>query len=424
MWQRTVFILACAFAICGFAYAGTGPADLQPKVVFPNGGEVITAGEPMTIQWMAPKVEPINTRILLSTNGGKSYDITLADLPGEPNAPTRMRTWVWENPQPVGSENRIMISLGYVMLVVVNDESDGNFTLAPKYSVKMISPMGGDKYERGNPVKVSWTNAGFVPDAVEIRLSEDGGKTFPTVLTKVTDAGELGVWAWDTQHFVGDKFALQINAEKSGRVYSAMTEGTFSIYGINVADEPKMVTVTNPEAGASYNVGDEIPVKWQQSVAGATTMDIMISTDGGKTFSTSVGHIDRPDATGKWIWKNDRYSGRDVVLMLAVHNEKEKFEGMSGSFGISSTSSGMVASNYPNPFNPTTTISFTLPETAPVKLTVFDITGREVAIPVNGTLEAGEHHVQFNAADLPSGTYLYRIDAGNLRVVNKMMLTR
>jgi len=65
--------------------------------------------------------------------------------------------------------------------------------------------------------------------------------------------------------------------------------------------------------------------------------------------------------------------------------------------------------NYPNPFNPSTTIEFGVPEAANVSLVVYDIMGREVAVLVSGMLTAGRHDASFDASDLPSGTYIYRL---------------
>jgi len=70
-----------------------------------------------------------------------------------------------------------------------------------------------------------------------------------------------------------------------------------------------------------------------------------------------------------------------------------------------------LAQNYPNPFNPETTIPFALPVRANVKLSVFDLLGREVATLVNGMMDAGSHAVNWNASDLSSGVYFYRLDA-------------
>ncbi len=67
---------------------------------------------------------------------------------------------------------------------------------------------------------------------------------------------------------------------------------------------------------------------------------------------------------------------------------------------------------YPNPFNPTTAIAFDLPLGSEVRLAVYDMLGREVARLVDGYREAGVHQVTFDATHLPSGVYLYRMQAG------------
>jgi predicted esterase len=68
--------------------------------------------------------------------------------------------------------------------------------------------------------------------------------------------------------------------------------------------------------------------------------------------------------------------------------------------------------NYPNPFNPSTTIQYNLSKKTRVKLTIYDLLGREVAVLVNEAKPAGAHQVTFNAAKLASGVYLYRIQTG------------
>jgi len=80
--------------------------------------------------------------------------------------------------------------------------------------------------------------------------------------------------------------------------------------------------------------------------------------------------------------------------------------------------------NYPNPFNPQTTIAFTTPETAEVRLAVYDLLGREVALLVNGVLEAGQHQARFNASDLPSGGYIYRLSTPKGDFTKMMMLLK
>ena len=79
---------------------------------------------------------------------------------------------------------------------------------------------------------------------------------------------------------------------------------------------------------------------------------------------------------------------------------------------------------YPNPFNPSTVISFSLPKTQHAKLTVYDVTGRQVQVPSDGVLSAGEHRVTFDGSTLSSGVYFARLEAGKNVRTQKMMLVK
>ena len=81
-------------------------------------------------------------------------------------------------------------------------------------------------------------------------------------------------------------------------------------------------------------------------------------------------------------------------------------------------------SNSPNPFNPSTVISYQWPVADIVKLAVYDITGRKVTELVNGWRNAGVHDVTFDASHLASGVYLYRLEAGDFNASGKMVLMK
>jgi hypothetical protein len=80
--------------------------------------------------------------------------------------------------------------------------------------------------------------------------------------------------------------------------------------------------------------------------------------------------------------------------------------------------------NYPNPFNPTTAISYTVPTTSEVTLKVFNIRGQEVATLVDGEVDAGTHSVTFTTDDLPSGTYFYKLSGDGIDETHKMVLLK
>jgi hypothetical protein len=83
-----------------------------------------------------------------------------------------------------------------------------------------------------------------------------------------------------------------------------------------------------------------------------------------------------------------------------------------------------LSQNFPNPFNPRTTITFNLAEEAHVTLEVFNVAGQRVATLVDETRGIGPHSVEFNATSLSSGIYIYRIKAGNITEFKKMLLLK
>lgn len=80
--------------------------------------------------------------------------------------------------------------------------------------------------------------------------------------------------------------------------------------------------------------------------------------------------------------------------------------------------------NYPNPFNPSTTIEFTLPIFGWVTLKVYSVLGEEVATLVSEKLHSGRYRYNWNARNIPSGVYFYRLQAGDFTNSRKMLLTR
>jgi hypothetical protein len=80
--------------------------------------------------------------------------------------------------------------------------------------------------------------------------------------------------------------------------------------------------------------------------------------------------------------------------------------------------------NYPNPFNPETKISFDIPENGFTNLKIYNILGIEVAEPLNKLLKAGSHTITFNASNLSTGVYFYKIITGDYSDIKQMMFVK
>ncbi len=83
-----------------------------------------------------------------------------------------------------------------------------------------------------------------------------------------------------------------------------------------------------------------------------------------------------------------------------------------------------LSQNYPNPFNPSTTIRLSLPKETHLKINIYNMLGEQVATIAEGIYQSGYHKVTFNASNLPSGTYVYRLESSDFVQVKKMMLLK
>ena len=117
---------------------------------------------------------------------------------------------------------------------------------------------------------------------------------------------------------------------------------------------------------------------------------------------------------------NDSYVS---VLRVPLSGKGDTFTDV-GPVAVAQPGAFALLQNYPNPFNPSTQITFVLERAGEVSLRVFDVLGREVAVLQNGWRDAGVHQVQFHAAGLPSGMYVYLLRAGDQQAVRRMLLMK
>lgn len=133
--------------------------------------------------------------------------------------------------------------------------------------------------------------------------------------------------------------------------------------------------------------------------------------------------LERPDHALLFVYHE--YDAAGVPSIVEVSPD---FEGKSlalrGAAESALPESYALDQNYPNPFNPTTDISFDLPATSHVNLTIFNVLGQEVTTLVDDRMDAGTHTVEWNASSYSSGVYFYRISAEQFSETKKMMLLK
>ena len=161
---------------------------------------------------------------------------------------------------------------------------------------------------------------------------------------------------------------------------------------------------------------------------------IDFSSDNGLTWSPVADSLETTQK--KYVWTAPDVNSSQCRIRI-VNREYPSIRGESGTFTISGASGvaeenhpkAFAVSNYPNPFNPSTTISFTLPASGQARMTVYDITGRKVRELLSGSLPAGAHTAVWDGKDargiaVSSGVYIARLNAGKFTATGKMLLVR
>jgi predicted secreted protein len=196
-----------------------------------------------------------------------------------------------------------------------------------------------------------------------------------------------------------------------------------------------------PSKFKSVNMGTSGTIVWQVNITDPGTYKVLINYTNTGTEET--GQIEVSSTNYPVTFAADPEGGGLSVL-------SDGFELVSGDNTITLTASNIIvdyiqlnkesvitaiaehnlpleyelAQNYPNPFNPTTNISFSLAQPQHVKLVVYNLLGQEVTTLINSPLTAGYHIIQFNAGNLASGIYFYRLEAGNFKTQKQMLLLK
>nr|HMT11242.1 immune inhibitor A [Ignavibacteria bacterium] len=207
-------------------------------------------------------------------------------------------------------------------------------------------------------------------------------------------------------------------------------------------DTINLIGVVNPRL--------EFMAKW----ATETNFDytrIQVSTNFGSTwtnlagrFTSTVGGQPSYHGVQSWIYERinlNPYIGQRIKLRFNYISDNglpgdgfyfDNFRVVNytdGPVGITQTGNEVpvrvgLYQNFPNPFNPATKIKFDLASSTFVKISVYDVAGREISVPVSQNMNAGSYEMEFDASRLPSGVYFYRIETAEFTSIRKMVLVK
>ena len=287
-------------------------------------------------------------------------------------------------------------------------DGDGDVFAGTWDAGAFVSKDGGDSWtaiNSGLGTHLMITSLAITNDGAVIAGTFDGG------IFKSADKGA----SWSPLN-VGYNYIWTIASDSKGRLFAG-TYGDGLYYSTSNGDTWTKSTL---QVGFVYALAvDKSDNVYATSYSGG----VFSSVDNGASWkSTGLSGIGLTSETEIIEYKDSKvaYTGTSTGKVYRMAMEVT---------GIKSTSSLIptelkLNQNYPNPFNPSTSISFALPKTQNVSLTVFNMLGQEVATLVNETLEAGNYSFNFNANQFASGVYIYRLQTANQAITKKMILQK
>jgi hypothetical protein len=212
----------------------------------------------------------------------------------------------------------------------------------------------------------------------------------------------------------------------------------FMIYGV---DTKSGLKIESFEYSAQSETVIELPVHVEITSAGENTIGFVYSGKmdpswGVVLVDVQTGVVTDLLSTPEYVFSEATMSAKSAgddqavgALLQTTSAEQARFRLLVGPGALDVATEElptevMLSQNYPNPFNPSTTIRFALPVPTEVRLDVFDLLGRQIVTLVNGAMPAGNHQVILNGANLSSGVYVYRIQAGGVVISRKLTLLK
>ncbi len=370
----------------------------------PNGGELWESGSSHDITWLSKDVSRI--RIEYSTDDGSTWNLVAAGV----DASAKTFRWTLPAIQSFACKVRLTDESD----VSHTDTSNGPFTISPPF-VRLTSPNGGERWATGSPHALTWIALGVA--RVKIEYSTDGGSNWNVVNT--VDAAS-GSYSWAIPLAESDRCLVRITDAEA-------TERTDSSDAVFTIMQP-YITVTAPNGGETWNAGGVQTIQWSSD--GVDKVRLEYSVDSGLSWNRIANNYPASNGSYSWI---PLQVGSTLCTVRVVDTSHESVSDTSDgvfrivqilSVGEDMPRAFSVAPNHPNPFNPSTTIAFTLPERSPVTVAVYNVSGQRVATLLDRTVPAGRHSVIWNASGMSAGLYFCRVSAGREERTVKMLLVK
>jgi hypothetical protein len=306
--------------------------------------------------------------------------------------------------------------------------------------ISLMTPNGGESWPAGSEQWISWNSANVASGAIEYSMD---GTTWKPVASGVNMS--YGSYLWTLPQGASPNSRVRISgggkSDTSAAVFSITSTPPVTVTDISIIPAPASKTAAGSVAPGTYlilaDLNSATPTQnvrvltWAKTGLTSLTVQEYYSTrdadsDGdidllsGSVTEVVVGRFTLPQV------------GPVIVGVTAVITGPVSYYNVAYQEDVTivqTPTEFSVSGFYPNPFNPVTTIQFSLPEESQVRLSVYDITGREVAVLEEGFFRAGTYTTMWRALDangnrVSSGLYLYRMTAGGYTATGKVLFLK
>jgi hypothetical protein len=320
------------------------------------------------------------------------------------------------------------------------------------YGNSIAIDNNGNAYIAGNTYS---SNFPITPGAYQTNFAGDED-AFVAKLSSTGSALVYSTFIGGSNFDYGNSIAIDANGNAyiAGNTYSLnfpITPGAFqTIHGgsdenqcdvfITKLSIPFLpyLQLKSPNGGEGWAVDSTYKITWRSNSNTLSLYKIEYSTDNGGTWMTIVNSV--PSLPYEYLWKIPNTLSSHCKVRITALDSSGLVDISDSSFAISLIESinennlvplsNSLSQNFPNPFNPQTTISYSVAKESNVVIRVYDILGKEVAKLLNEDKKAGTYTIQFNASKLSSGMYFYTIQTNSadgkqsFRATKKMLLLK
>ena len=292
-------------------------------------------------------------------------------------------------------DNKLMLLLnyqnqatcGYVIKNLGGGPTPGNVTIR-KAKTTVIPENGGNANPGIDTINISGIPAGNVINKITVKMDS-----------------VLHTWIGDLRFWVSKGSTVDTVISRIGWTGTGFGNSCDNLVGTRLIDTAGALSVQNMTP-TTCNAG------------------LPANSAGNFNPKSPLGIFNNTDPNGAYILRVCDNAAGDTgsVRVWSISIDYGPPTGVSNNAGV--IDGYKLSQNYPNPFNPSTTINYTIPKSGLVSMKVFDISGREVATLINEVKSAGTYDFKFNASNLSSGVYFYRLQSGNFIETKKMFLLK